>query len=112
MFKNHKKRVEKIKDFAGKNKVFVFTMIVAIIFLFVNFVIQPHNNNRQDENQAAVCENGEVAAENTVCEIDEPATEIEPWRFYFIDVIILVAGGGFCVVMILRQRRKTREELK
>ena len=104
LFKNHKIRVEKVKDFAGKNKVFVITMIVAAIFLFFNFVIQPHNM-RQDENQA-------VISENVDNETEQSSNQVESWRFYFIDVIVLVAGGGFCTVMILRQRRKTREELK
>jgi heme/copper-type cytochrome/quinol oxidase subunit 3 len=101
LFAAHKKRVEKVKAFASKNKIFVAMMIFAAVFLFINFVVQPHN--QQCESEVIVCENANVA---------ESTTEPETWRFYFIDVIILVAGGGFCTVMILRERRRTREELK
>jgi Na+/H+ antiporter NhaC len=103
LFAAHKKRVEKVKAFTGKNKIFVAMMIFAAVFLFINFVIQP--NNQQSENQQ--CESEVIVCENAVS-----ATEPETWRFYFIDVIVLVVGGGFCTVMILRERRRTREELK
>jgi preprotein translocase subunit YajC len=103
LFQNHKKRVEKVKDYAGKNKVFVATMIVAIIFLFINFVIQP--NNPQRENHETTISDNSAIAETT-------AETQREWRFYFIDVIVLVTVGGFCTIMILRERKKTREELK
>ena len=108
IFKNHKKRVEKVKDFAGKNKVFVITMIIAIIFLLFNFVFVSNENPRIPESEVVVSESsvdeteGSAAIENTR----------ETWRFYFIDLIILGVGGSFCLIMILRQRKKTREELK
>ena len=109
LFEKHKKRVEKVKAFTGKNKIFVAMMIFAVVFLLVNFVIQPHN--QQSESEVIISENAEGETEQSTNET--AATSLrEQWRFYFIDVIILVAGGGFCLVMILRQRRKTREELK
>jgi heme/copper-type cytochrome/quinol oxidase subunit 3 len=106
MLKNHHKRVEKVKKFAGKNKIFVITMIIAVIFLFYNIVfVNNENTGEIPQNQAEISE--EVDEENAA-----PEESHETWRFYFIDVIVLVAGGGFCTVMILRQRRKTKEELK
>jgi hypothetical protein len=68
---------------------------------FFNFVIQPAQKSHSEQ-ETAITEEIE----------DEAAASVESWRFYFIDVIVLVVGGGFCLVMILRQRRKTREELK
>jgi hypothetical protein len=113
LFDRHKKRVEKVKDFTSKNKIFVITMIIAVIFLLINFVFVPKESqgeNPQGESETIISEN----VENETGQSAQTATTNlrEQWRFYFIDVIILVAGGGFCVVMILRQRRKTREELK
>ena len=95
LFKNHKTRVEKVRSFGSKNKIFVITAIVAVVFLLANFVF-----NVKDKPPH---EGGENAA-----------AEIEPlsWRFYPIDLAILGVGGGFCTVMIIRQRKKTKEELK
>jgi hypothetical protein len=51
-----------------------------------------------------------IISENAETPAAEPQRDI--WRFYFIDVIILGAGGGFCLIMILRERKKTKEALK
>jgi hypothetical protein len=95
------KRVEKVKNYAGNNKVFVATMLVAVVFLLFNFVFTS-DNTPQEEIISEISEYETPAA--------EPQREI--WRFYFIDVIILGAGGGFCLIMLLRERRKTKEALK
>jgi cell division protein FtsL len=108
LFEKHKKRVEKVKDFTAKNKVFAIMMVVAVIFMLVNFVFTSDNNPQETNHTASINENTDVT--------DEPAavteTQREIWRFYFIDLVILGAGGGFCLIMILRQRKKTKEELK
>jgi len=111
LFKNHKKRVEKVKDYAGKNKVFVITMLVAIVFLLFNFVFVSNDNPKiiHESEDVTISDNAEPE-ETAVTENTE--NKRETWRFYFIDLIILGAGGGFCLVMILRQRKKTKEELK
>ena len=36
---------------------------------------------------------------------------VEGWRFYPIDLVVLGAGGELCVVMILREKRRAKEEL-
>jgi preprotein translocase subunit YajC len=114
LFKNHMKRVEKVKDYASKNKVFVITAIVAAIFLFINFVIQPQNqqNQQSDNDEVIISDNAESEGETTAQAARTTTIERESWRFYFIDLIVLGVGGGFCLIMILRQRRKTKEELK
>ena len=103
LFKKHKKRVEKVREFTGKNAIFVIMAIVALVFLFSNILSK--SDTPPKENQAVITE--EIESENPVTD-----SKIEPFRFYFIDLIILVGGGGVCVVMILRERRKTKEELK
>jgi len=108
LFKNHKKRVEKVKDFTAKNKVFAIMMIVAVIFLLVNFVFT--SDKIPSEYQEVIISDNVEAEETVVAENTE--SKRETWRFYFIDLIILGVGGGFCLVMILRQRKKTKEELK
>jgi Fe2+ transport system protein B len=107
LFNKHKKRVEKVKDFTAKNKVFAVMMVVAVIFLLFNFVFVSRESPQIiPQNDVSISDNVENEAETAI----EP--QRETWRFYFIDLIILGAGGGFCLIMILRQRRKTREELK
>lgn len=34
------------------------------------------------------------------------------WRFYPSDLVILLVGGGICVIMIMRERKKAKEELE
>jgi len=104
----HKKRVEKVKEATGKNKIFIIAIVFAIVFLVCTVVSNwNENENIPHENQNIISsDNGESEGGETAL------AEKESWRFYFIDVIILVAGGGFCLIMILRQRRKTKEELK
>lgn len=49
---------------------------------------------------------------------EEPTVQTETvqddlhWRFYPVDLWVLGIGGGFCTVMILREKRKARETLK
>ena len=33
------------------------------------------------------------------------------WRFYWIDLWILLGGGGFCLIKILQEKKKAREKL-
>ena len=105
-FKNHMKRVEQVKNYAGKNKVFIITMLVAVIFLLVNFVFTS-NPKITPVTEEIIAESTEQAEQVAVVN-----SQREIWRFYFIDLIILTAGGGFCLIMILRERKKTKEALK
>ena len=50
-------------------------------------------------------------SEQIIEEVTEPEEPLQ-WRFYWIDLWILVVGGGFCSVMIIREKRKAREQLK
>jgi len=98
LFKKHKERVEKVRDFTGKNMIFVIMAVIALVLLSCNFLIKPETP--QTENQAVIIE--ETIADD----------ELLAFRFYFIDLVILAGGGGVCLVMILRERKKTKEDLK
>lgn len=108
-FKNsHQKRVEKIKNFANNNKVFTVIFIIVTIFLLFNFIIgnmNKTNTNNLNPNVSQSANLNEVETDNTVS--DQPH-----WRFYWIDLWILVGAGGFCSVMIIRERKKAREKLQ
>jgi hypothetical protein len=110
LIESHKKRVVKIKEFTSKNKLFVLMAIAAFVFLLSYTRFQP---NAPQEPQYELCEEtGEyiIVVDHEHAAIDE-IYELVRWRFYWIDAVILVAGGGFCLVMIMRNRRKTKREL-
>lgn len=94
---SHRKRVEKVREFASHNKVFSAIAVLLIVFLLFRTV----NRNTEQPDKAQ--------EEQTVTE--ESKTEETGWRFYPIDLVVLGVGGGFCTVMIIRERRKAKEGL-
>ena len=97
----HKERVQKIRNFTGKNKIFVITTVVAIIFLFSGFFFSKENNMNTSETIQI------ETSENT-----EKSDQKPQWQFYWSDLWILLSAGGFCTIMIIRERRKSKEELQ
>lgn len=91
----HSKRVEKVRDFASHNKIFTVIVVILIVFLLFRTV---NRNPQQPETEQA---------EQSVT--DE--TEESGWRFYPIDLVVLGVGGGFCTIMIIRERKRAKEGL-
>lgn len=91
----HSKRVEKVRDFASHNKIFTVIAVILIAFLLFRTV---NRNPQQPETEQA---------EQSVT--DE--TEENGWRFYPIDLVVLGVSGGFCTIMIIRERKKAKEGL-
>ena len=94
----HKKRVEKVREFTSHNKVFSVFAVILIVFLIFRTV----SGKAPDTPESS-------QAEQTVTE--ETETEETGWRFYPIDLVVLGVGGGFCTIMIIRERRKAKEGL-
>jgi sugar phosphate permease len=111
LLEKHNKRVKKVKEYTGKNKVFVITALVAIVFLLYNFVFVSKDNPQIEKQHQQV-----IISDTSEQESEEVTTgtvsKRETWRFYFIDLIILGSVGGLCLIMIIRERRKVKEELK
>lgn len=99
MKSSHKERAEKVRSYASKNIVFIVAAILIVVFLIVSGV-----SNRSQESDAA-----EQSAVST--EVADSKTE-QGWRFYPIDLVVLGVGGGFCSIMIIRERRKAKEGLQ
>lgn len=97
----HKERVQKVKDFTEKNKVFVIMAVIAVIFLCSNSFFSKENDVKTSETVQS------EAVENT----EETADKLQ-WQFYWTDLWILLGAGGFCTVMIIRERKKAKEELQ
>lgn len=97
----HKERVQKIRNFTEKNKVFVIMAVIATIFLFSGFFFSKENDVKTAE-----------TVQSEVAENTEEADEKPQWQFYWSDLYVLLGVGGFCTIMIIRERKKSKEELQ
>lgn len=79
---------------------FIIIAVVLCLYLLGNAVSKKDATNST----------GETAAQTEVTE--QVQEEEAHWRFYPIDLWVLLIGGGFCTVMIIREKRKARETLK
>ena len=92
---NQSNRADKVKRFIAKN--WLFLMIAAIMCLYLlGTAVQKHNAKPSQEQT----------------EVTQEVQEETHWRFYPIDLWVLVIGGGFCTVMILKEKKKARETLR
>ena len=112
MSDKYKRRLERVKGVIWSNKIFVIMAIIVIIFLVSNFLFKSGDSPEQPilqthENQEDLAESDNPETENTA----PPKAHEEGFRFYLIDLIIFVIGGSFCVIMILRERKKTKNKL-
>ena len=94
MLEGHKKRAEKARGYFAKNKAVTLIAVLAAIAVLVNLVSKYQTKEQTDSEPESVQE-----------------TEEEHWRFYPVDLAVLVVGGGFCTIMILCERKNAREEL-
>ena len=94
MFEGHRKRAEKVRGFFTQKRAITLFAILASIALLVSLVM----NHQAMESDADTLET--VQSETS-----------ESWRFYPVDLVVLGAGGGLCAVMMLREKRRCKEEL-
>lgn len=94
MFEGHKKRAEKVRGYFSRKSAVALFAVLASVALLISLVM----NHQVKENDANTQETVQ--------------TEIaEGWRFYPVDLVVLGTGGGLCAVMILREKRRAKEEL-
>lgn len=105
---SHQKRVEGVKRFVSKNKLFVVIAVITVCYLLINFIINKNNNTETSIPKTSVSQSETVEE----AEESEDSADKAHWRFYWIDLWILVGAGGFCTVMIIRERRKAREKIQ
>lgn len=97
----HKERVASVKGFVGRNKLFTVIATITILWLLLNFLFTKVNQDSK------------VDTNSNTSQSEMAETEETPkWQFYPIDFWILLIGGGFCTVMILREKKKAKEELQ
>ena len=86
----HKKRAEKVRGMLAKNKAIA---VLAVLFAVILLVKTVRNRPVQEQTKTT-----SIAEEH--------------WRFYPIDLAVLGAGGAVCAAMILREKRRAKEDLK
>lgn len=102
----HRNKVEKIKNFSKNNKIFVIMATVAILFVFFNSVNGKNNSVNISETSMSENESITQTASNTS---NSNETHL---RFYWSDLWILGIGGGFCIIMIIKERKKGKENIE
>ena len=92
MFEGHKKRAKKVRGYFSRKGSIALFAILASAALLVSLVM--NHQVKETEPQET------IQSEN-----------VEDWRFYPVDLVVLGAGGGLCAVMMLREKRRAKEEL-
>lgn len=111
-FDKFKARKEVVKQRMADNKVFVVAVAIILLFLVVQAIKNkdapdaaefryPEGYNEQQESST-----DEATAEEKQKQPEEPH-----WRFYWSDLVILGVGSAVCGTMIIKERRKARENL-
>lgn len=91
---SHRKRAEQVRSFfSRKHTVTVITVLAASAFL-VHFLCSYHEQVHTEQT---------LKPEQTVTD--------HAWEFYPSDIAVLLAGSGICSLMMLREKRKAKEEV-
>lgn len=128
--KSHGERVEMVRNFAKSNKLFSIIAIILVVYIAVN-IITNRSAGKAVQQSTTVTSQSEVISEDTTqysdeadsvtttqinSEFDDETREIgynqkKHFRFHWLDLYILICGGGFCVYKIFQERKKVREKL-
>ncbi len=111
-FPTYNERLQKVKAFANANKIFVAISIIVVILLIGNFFSSDKTSDDSSIPTNETSQSSEVIEETEVAEMTEAESQTLQFRFYWIDLWILVIAGGFCAIMIIRERKKAKEELQ
>lgn len=114
MFSNNKERAQKVKNFAYTNKLFVVISLVVVVLLVGNLFSTNNNSSESSIETSQMDQSYELSKEHENAEttaINETDGQELQFQFYWIDLWILLGVGGFCVIMIIRERRKAKEDL-
>lgn len=111
--KTHSQRVAQIRAYTEKNKLFTVAAVIIVIALIGNFVINrvaeaKAKNMATSSVSAEISDDAQSSADTNIKQEEEEGLH---WRFYWIDLWILVGGGGFCLIKILQEKKKAREKL-
>ena len=118
-FSKFKERSEVVTKKIADNKVFAVGAAIILIFLVFQAVknkdvpdaieLQYSEEYVQQADQSGDSE--KVATSSNFSEQPQAAPEESHWRFYWSDLAVLGIGSAFCGIVIIRERRKARENL-
>ena len=109
----HKDRVAKVKDFAEHNKLFSLIAVILCIYIAATLISHKNNDKQTVSEQPATSQSEQLDGEEKVdTNINSEENEIPKWRFYPIDLWILLGGGGFCIIKIMQEKHRAKEEFK
>ena len=110
---SHSERVAKVRAFFDKNKLFSLVVVVIAVAIIGNCVMNGINTiTDKDKPTSSVSEEAAENSEGSSADTNNNQEEEAHWRFYWIDLWILIGGGGFCVIKILQEKKKAREKLQ
>lgn len=107
LFEKHKERAEKVRRRISADKIFLIGAAVIVLILLGRAA----EKRKQPEAAEFRHPEGYEMESQTEMTGTPPEAEKPHWRFYWSDLIILGGGSAFCGIMIVRERRKAREEL-
>ncbi len=110
--KSHSERAKIVRSYFEKNKLFSVVVAIIVVALIGNFIVNKVAEAKaKDMVSSSVTETmdnmEESSADTNINQEDETH-----WRFYWIDLWILLGGGGFCLIKILQEKKKAKEKLQ
>ena len=116
---NYNERSQKIERFILKNKIFCLAVVVAVGIMIAGKISQMKENvalMNQSQSDVSVSEEQKSEDEKVDTSVNLEETDNKDdgkhWRFYWIDLVVLVVGGGFCTFKIIEEKRKKKEKLQ
>lgn len=97
----HKERVQRVRAFTEKNKLFTVIAMAIVVFLITNFLFSKGKDKQYDE----------TSSQAETSQTDNVEGEPLEFRFYWSDLVILVSVGGFCLIKIIQEKKKVREKI-
>ena len=111
---NYNERSQKIERFILKNKIFCLAVVVAVGIMIVGGIKEKAALMNQSDVSVSEEQKSEDEKVDTSVNLEETDNKDDGkhWRFYWIDLVVLVVGGGFCTFKIIEEKRKTKEKLQ
>ncbi len=108
--KKYNERALSIERYILKNKFFLIVVLFLIVFIIFSEINTNIESSKQTTTTTEITETEEKNEDvDTGINISE---ELPHWKFYSIDLWVLIIGGTVCTVNIIRERKKAKEKLQ
>ncbi|WP_295084627.1 hypothetical protein [Ruminococcus sp.] len=114
--KSHSERVKIVRSYFEKNKLFSVVAAIIIVALIGNFIVnrvaEAKARNMVSSSVSEEITNDNAASDPVDTNINQKEDEEPHWRFYWVDVWVLLGLGGFCLFKIMQEKKKAKEKLQ